>query len=55
MTAPVTVRRVDRMTARALGAGPAGSVVLRPDGVAVQPSRQVGGRLASARRVQVPC
>ena len=35
VTAPVTVRRVDRMTARALGAGPSGSVLLRPDGVAV--------------------
>ena len=32
-TAPVTVRRVDRMTARAIGAGRAGGVVLRPDGV----------------------
>ena len=55
VTAPVTVRRVDRMTARALGAGPAGSVVLRPDGVAVHPSLHAGGRSATARRVQVPC
>ena len=55
MTAPVTVRRVDRMTARALGAGPAGSVVLRPDGVAVHPSLHAGGRSATALRVQVPC
>jgi len=35
VTAPVTIRRVDRMTAQALGAGPSGSVLLRPDGVAV--------------------
>ncbi|MGS0686129.1 FAD-dependent monooxygenase [Nakamurella sp. GG22] len=31
--APVTVRRVDRMTVRAVGAGRADAVALRPDGV----------------------
>ena len=31
--APVTVRRVDRMTLRAVGAGRAAGIVLRPDGV----------------------
>ena len=37
VTAPVTVWRLDRMTARAVGAGPTGSV-LRPDGIAVAPA-----------------
>jgi hypothetical protein len=55
VTAPVTVRRVDRMTARALGAGATGSVVLRPDGVTFHPLRHAGGRPAATRRVQVPC
>ncbi len=32
LTAPITVHRVDAMTARALGAGTTGSVRLRPDG-----------------------
>jgi putative polyketide hydroxylase len=55
VTAPVTVRRVDVMTARALGAGATGSVVLRPDGVTFHPSRRAGRRPATARRVEVPC
>jgi len=32
VSAPVTVRRVDAITARALGVTPGGSIVLRPDG-----------------------
>jgi hypothetical protein len=40
---PVTNRRLDAVAARALGIGPGGALVVRPDGVAARSSARAAG------------
>ena len=42
-TPPLTVRRLDAMTARAIGIAPGGSLLVRPDGVPAALSSGEGG------------